>query len=220
MNTEAEYTLLERCLGREAAARLWLGRARPEEIGEIKPSVVLFADICHFSRLTEQLPLNDLRRFLSDFFQLFVTMVEEQGGFVNKFAGDGGLALFAAAPENVCAMAAVTAGLNLQARFHQLRAQWQELAPPCAQVDLAVGISYGEVFLGTVGAAARFEYTAIGTAVNVAQRLAADAGTGGVYCCGAVQKRLHKSVRLAALGTVQPRGMGHALSLFQVPAKG
>ncbi len=221
MHKQAEYTLLKRSLGREAAASLWQGQAQPEEIGELASSVVLFADICHFSRLAEQLSLNDLRRFLSDFFQLFVACIEEQGGSVNKFAGDGGLALFAADPGEAGARAAVTAGLQLQARFHRLRERWQELAAPCAQVDLAAGISCGEIFLGTVGTAERFDYTAIGPAVNVAQRLAADAPAGGVYCCGAVRERLDRSLpltRLIALGTVQPRGMTRKLSLFQVLA--
>ena len=216
MDKQAEYTLLERYLGREAATIVWQGQARPEDIGAVESCFVFFADMCHFSRLTEQLPLKDLRRFLSNFFQFFVALIEEQGGSVNKFAGDGGLALFRAPPDQEAAMAPVTAALNLQARFLQLRAEWQKLAPPCGQVDLTVGISHGEVFLGTVGAAERFDFTVIGSAVNVAQRLAADAPAGGVYCCGAVQKRLSKSVCLRALGPVQLRGMATKISLFQV----
>lgn len=216
MDRQAEYTLLERSLGREAAATLWQGRAQPENIGAVASCFVLFADMCHFSRLAEQISLHDLRRFLSGFFQLFVTAVEKQGGDVNKFAGDGGLALFPTSLRQDAALATVRAALDLEARFHTLRADWQQFSPPCGQVDLAVGISHGEVFLGTIGGAERFDYTAIGPAVNVAQRLAADAAAGGVYCSGAVQERLDKTVRFRSLGTVRPRGMAAQVPLFQV----
>lgn len=224
---EAEQQLLHRYLGREAAQAVTAGRLHPDAIGSVQPCCVLFADIRHFSLLTEQVSVTMLRRLLSDFFQLFVASIEEQGGEVNKFLGDGALALFtpSSAP---AAMAAVTAALQLHAQFQQLRNQWMELAGAHAQasatgqlveVDLSVGISHGNIFVGSIGRGKRLDYTAIGSAVNIAQRLAADANAGGVYCCGRVRKQLDGSIQSRALGCGQPRGMTTELALFQLVAK-
>lgn len=214
MAEAAEYTLLQRYLGPEAARALAAAQGRPEAIGAVTQAVVLFADIRHSSLLAEQLSLELLHGFLSDFFRLFVEEIGQGGGVVDKFAGDGALALFPAPPER--GTAAAEAALRLHARFSELRKHWQPLSQPCTQVDLGVGLSGGALFWGTVGSGARLDFTAIGSTVNVAQRLAADCPQGGVYCCEAVRRQLGETMVLQSLGPLQPRGMTRALNLFQI----
>ncbi len=215
MAGQAEYTLLQQYLGPEAAAALAAAPGGPEGIGAVQKAVVLFADIRHFSLLAEQLSLELLRRFLSDFFRIFVEDITRQGGVVSRFAGDGALALF---PEHAGreATAAAGAAMLLHAHFLALRRRWLALSSACGQVDLGVGLSAGEVFWGTLSCGARLDFTVIGSAVNVAQRLAADCPQGGVYCSDAVQRQLDATVTLRALGPVRPRGMQGELELFQL----
>ena len=226
MDDQAEQKLLERYLGREAAQAVTTGRSHPETIGEIKPYFVLFADVRHFSLLAEQISLHELRHFLGDFFQLFVTAIEGQGGQVNKFVGDGALALFAVSSTHG-AMAPVRAALHLQVQFQQLCDTWPAIVVPgsktgpVAQVGLGVGISHGEIFLGTIGRRPRFDFTAIGSTVNVAQRLASSCGQRGVYCTDSVQRQLdHNTVQVREAGTFRPRGMDTLLRFFQLQTLG
>lgn len=215
MAGQPEHTLLQQYLGPEAAAALAVAQSGPEGVGAVHKAVVLFADIRHSSLLAEQLSLELLRRFLSDFFRLFVEDITRHGGVVSKFAGDGALALFPA-HAGQDATAAAGAALQLHAHFLGLRGRWLALSPACRQVDLGVGLSAGEVFWGTLSCGARLDFTVIGSAVNVAQRLAADCPQGGVYCSDAVQRQLDDTVSLRALGPVRPRGMRGELELFQL----
>lgn len=214
MAEAAEHTLLQRYLGPEAAQVLMTARGRPEGIGAVMQAVVLFADIRHSSLLAEQLSLELLHGFLSDFFRIFVEEIGQGGGVADKFAGDGALALFPMPPER--GAAAAGAALRLHARFSDLRKRWLPLSRFCAQVELGVGLSAGELFWGTVGSGARLDFTAIGSTVNVAQRLAADCPQGGVYCCEAVRRQLDAAMALQPLGPLRPRGMTRELNLFQI----
>ena len=185
----------------------------PEDLGEVRTAVVLFTDIRHFSRLAEQISLLDLRRFLNDFVRLLVEAVETRGGMVNKFAGDGALALFASDSLEAAACAAL-AGC---AAFRKLCAARKQENPVFAGLDLAAGLHQGEVFLGNIGGKGYYDFTAIGSTVNVAQRLAAEAPEGGVYCSAAVQGRLDAAQFPAhPLGTCHPRGMSAELDLFRL----
>lgn len=206
----------------------------PDNSGSVQSLFVLFADIRQFSRLTEQVSLQVLYSFLSDYFQLFAASVEEHGGQVNKFLGDGALALFRSPLAGGKALAPVRAALHLHAQFMRLHTCWLtqgmtqarvqtapgEPAVQVVQVDLGVGISYGEVFLGPIiaGANGSVDVTVIGQAVNVAQRLATDCNPGGVYCTGAARQLLGSTVQVQSLGCFQPKGMASTQSLFQLLA--
>ena len=209
---KARDSILTRSLGCKGAASADAAVC-PEDLGEVQSAVVLFADIRHFSRLAEQISLLDLRHFLNDFVQLFVAAVESRGGMVNKFAGDGALALFA--PEYL--EAAARAALAGCADFRKLRAVRQQANPVFAGLELAVGLHRGEVFLGNIGGSGRYDFTAIGCTVNVAQRLAAEAPEGGIYCSASVCTGLNAArFQVRSLGLYQPRGMCAKLELFRL----
>ena len=191
-----------------------------QTLGAVRPACVLFADIRGSSRLAERVDLPQLRRFLDDFVGIVVTAVEGAGGMVNKFMGDGALALFVDPPD---AGRAVEAACALRAAFAAARARWSETDAAFADIDLAVGLAYGEIFLGNIGAGGRYDFTAIGRPVNIAERLAADpgcapeGGRGGVLCDGGFMAQLGDSAPAArSLGRVRLRGMTAETAIFQL----
>ena len=216
---DAARRLLTRYLGPEAATRL-AARARDDcgdSCGDERPLFALFADVRHSSGLAEVLDLAGLRRFLGDFMGLAVREVEGRGGMVNKFLGDGVLALFAEDQ----AVSAAEAALALRQDFPALLTGPGRDHPAFGALDLALGISFGRVFLGEVGAAGRFDFTAIGQAVNVAERLAAEAPGSGVRLCGAAWKRLaaaDSAGRFAASGPdmTRLRGMNRETAVHRL----
>ena len=139
--------------------------------GEACEAGVLFVDIIGSSALAQRLPPDEVVGLLNRFFAVVVDVVVEHGGLVNKFEGDGALAVFGApAPLDDPAGAALAAGRRLA---HRLRDQSEAF-------EAGIGISAGPVVAGNVGAPDRYEYTVIGDPVNEAARLTEAAkGTSG-----------------------------------------
>lgn len=212
-------TLLARHLGGKAAALVRDTAGQPESLGDSCPACVLFADIRGSSRLAERVDLPRLRRFLGEFVGIFVEAVEGAGGMANKFMGDGALALFVDPPD---AGRAVEAACAIRAAFAAARARWSGMDAAFADTDLAVGLAYGEIFLGNIGAGKRYDFTAIGRPVNIAERLAHDApenGAGGVFCNGGFMALLGDAAPASrSLGRARLRGMAAETAIFQILA--
>jgi adenylate cyclase len=130
--------------------------------GEELEVAVLFVDVIGSTRLASECPPQDVVSRLNEFFGVVVNVVEECGGWINKFEGDGALAVFGAPlPLDDAAGCALKAARTLAAR----------LADDVPRLEAGIGVSAGEVVAGNVGAAERFEYTVIGDPVNEAARL-------------------------------------------------
>ncbi len=123
---------------------------------------VLFIDVVGSTTLARQRPATEVVELLNRFFEVIVTAVEENDGLVNKFEGDAVLAVFGAPlPHPDPAGGALRASRLIADRL------------PAAVPDLraGIGVSYGVVVAGNVGAIERYEYTVIGDPVNESARL-------------------------------------------------
>lgn len=123
---------------------------------------VLFVDIVGSTAMTGRLTPSEVVQLLNDFFQVVVERSAIHGGQVNKFEGDGALVVFGA-PQPL----ADPAGSALAAARELAGA----LQAESKRFDVGIGVSYGEVVAGNVGAPARYEYTVIGDPINEAARL-------------------------------------------------
>src|SRR4030042_5529352 len=142
-------TILEQYVSPEVANILISHDRNPLDLGEIRDITVLFADIRNFTPLVQSLPLETLRSFLNDFFNLFTEIIFKFGGTLDKFMGDALLALFGAPislkePEN----SAVGSALMMHKAFTELRETWAEENNEIMEIGLGVGISSGNIFLG------------------------------------------------------------------------
>jgi adenylate cyclase len=178
--------------------------------GEVQEITVLFADIRGFTRRSAQEAPECVVTLLNRFLTLGVAAVEDNGGSINKFLGDGFMALFGVR-RGVAQHAdlAVRAALKLLAGLKELNRELdQEGQAPLA---IGVGIHTGPALVGCVGATladsdggkrVRREFTAIGKTVNLAQRLEQLTK----QCCGpillseATRQALTQPVALTPLG--------------------
>ena len=134
---------------------------------EIRPVCVLFLDIRGFTAMSRARSASETVSLLNDFFASMVTIVDHHGGIVNKFLGDGFLALFGAPLADPKAAAhALAAGRDMLEAVDA----WNR-ARPAQALRIGIGIHAGEAVTGTVGSAQRKEYTVIGDTVNLAARL-------------------------------------------------
>jgi adenylate cyclase len=159
-------SVLGKVVSPEIARRLLA--AGPEGVslgGSRRDLVILFSDIRSFTSYSEGQPPEAVVQLLNTYFAVMVRLVREHGGLVDKFIGDGMLAVFGLDDPQHAASRAVQAGVAMLAACQRLAA---ELAMPLA---IGVGVHRGEVIAGNVGAPERLEFTFIGDVVNTAARL-------------------------------------------------
>jgi adenylate cyclase len=136
--------------------------------GELRVLTVLVSDVAGFTGIAENMPPRELVRHLGNYFDVLEQAVEDGGGLVDKFVGDGMLAFFNAPhripdhPARAC-----EAALAAQRSLEQL-SHFTDGAPP---FPTRIGLATGEVLVGNIGTARRLSYTVIGDTVNLACRL-------------------------------------------------
>jgi adenylate cyclase len=138
--------------------------------GERKAVAVLFADVRGFSTFSEKAEPEAIVRRLNAYFDAMVGAIVRNGGVVDKFIGDGIMAVFGGvvALENP-AEAALLAARDMRAALKRLNAAWA--AEGLEPFENGIGIHFGEVLQGSIGSEVRREYTAIGDVVNIASRV-------------------------------------------------
>jgi adenylate cyclase len=161
--------MMERYLPPQLVGRLFSGGASLEPGGEARTLTLLFADIRGFTTIAERLPAEAVVDLLNAALSRLSDAVFAHSGTLDKFTGDGLMAIFGAPvaqPDD--AARAVAAGLAMLEAIRDLDAQQPAGAPRLA---IGVGIHTGEAIVGNIGSARRLDYTAIGDAVNLASRV-------------------------------------------------
>jgi adenylate cyclase len=154
-----------------ANARASDGYAQPSYLaGQERTIAVLFADLRTFTGIAEQKLPYDLVFLLNSYFETVGECIVEAGGMVDKFIGDGVMALFGveSGPEEGCRQA-LAAAKGMVERVNRLSESLNdELAQP---LKIGIGIHAGPAVVGRMGYGATIHVTAIGDTVNVASRL-------------------------------------------------
>jgi class 3 adenylate cyclase len=142
---------------------------------------ILFSDIQGFTRLSENMASQQVISFLNTYMTAMTTIIEEEGGIIDKFIGDGIMAVFTPTSEDDNhALRAVRAGMRMQKQLYSLRQEWATSRPELAGMQIRVGVNTGEVVSGNIGSETRMDYTVVGDNVNVASRLESVSRAGEV----------------------------------------
>ncbi|MEM7146360.1 MAG: adenylate/guanylate cyclase domain-containing protein [Verrucomicrobiota bacterium] len=172
---------------------------------------ILMSDIRSFTTRTEGSDPEEVVKDLNRYFSEMVAIVHAHGGVVDKFIGDGLLAVFGLdAPEGAERMA-VAAGEEMVARVKEIEG---DLSAP---MEIGVGVHSGEVVVGNIGAPDRFEFTVIGDAVNTAARLESMCKPLGVSIAfsEAVKRKLGEAgEKWRSLGAHGLKGKAEAVEVF------
>jgi len=173
-------TLLGQTASPEVAQALWDNRDRLIKSGKLPGqkmvATMLFTDIKGFSTLAEVTPAEQLLEWLNDYLAAITEEIQTYQGIVNKFTGDGLLAVFGVpiarhTPAAIAqdAQAAVACALSMEKRLEEINRRRRNQTLPLLQTR--VGIFTGTVVVGSLGGHHRMEYGIIGDSVNIASRL-------------------------------------------------
>jgi len=176
---------------------------------------VLFTDLRGFTKVAESISPEQTADMLNALFEELVSCVLRYGGTLDKFLGDGLMALFGAPiGYNDNETRAVCAALDMVSSMKDLD---HELSTHDGEpIDMGIGISAGEVVVGPLGSKTRANYTAIGDPVNVAARLTSLARGRDIIISQAVADRLDERVKIDPLPPTKLKGKRNPMVIFKV----
>lgn len=131
-------------------------------------ATILFADIRHFTTISENMEPEDTITMLNDYFEEMVPIVFKYGGTLDKFVGDELMAVFRDNPYGERApIRAIRTGIEMIDAIKHVKSR---SGLDTSKLEVGIGINTGKVVIGNVGSENRKDYTAIGDTVNVAAR--------------------------------------------------
>jgi class 3 adenylate cyclase len=187
--------------------------------GERKQVTVLFADVVGSMELASQLDPEAWRGIMARLFSLSCDAVHRYEGTVDKFTGDGMMAIFGApiAHEDH-ARRACYAALELQ----EALASYSEelLSEQDLELAIRIGLNSGEVVVGAIGDDLEMDYTAIGHTVGLAQRAEQLAEPGKICLTEHTAALVEGYLELVDLGEREPKGAGARLRIYELTGRG
>jgi adenylate cyclase len=178
---------------------------------------VLYADVRGSTDLAERVNPDLLIGFMNDYLGQMANIVLANGGTLDKFVGDEVMALFGAPfsqPDH--ALRAARVGLEMQAAFARLAAQWQGRGLETG--GIGVGIATGELVAGEFGCEQRTDYTVIGRAANLGARICASAHAGQVLISQATYDLIREQVEVRPIPGQHFKGIEHEVTVYHVLA--
>ena len=216
-------------LAREEVARANYSRFLPEyvvkqmlenpesfKLGGVSQTItILFADIRGFTRISEHAPPEKIVNLLNRYFSAMTEIIFAHGGTLDKYLGDGLMALFGAptaTPDD--ASNALNAAVAMQRRMLGINRELHDEGFP--EIGVGMGLHTGEVIVGYIGSERRSEYTAIGDTVNTSSRLESNARGGEILVSDATAKAARSRYKLNPREPIMVKNRQQPVNLWEV----
>jgi adenylate cyclase len=216
-------------LAREEVARANYSRFLPEYVvkqmlenpesfklgGSSQTITILFADIRGFTRISEHAPPEKIVSLLNRYFSAMTEIIFAHGGTLDKYLGDGLMALFGAptaTPDD--ASNALNAAVAMQRRLLGINRELREEGFP--EIGVGMGLHTGEAIVGYIGSDRRSEYTAIGDTVNTSSRLESNALGGEILISDATARAAHSRYQLKRREPITVKNRQQPVNLWEV----
>jgi class 3 adenylate cyclase len=175
-------------------------------------ATVAFIDICSFTSISENEVPDTVVKLLNSYFEIMVEEILRQGGYVDKFIGDAIMAVFRG---DYHLDRALEACITVRNKIADLPAFTDQVtfAP-----QVSIGINSGEMISGNIGSASlrRLDFTVIGDAVNVAQRLQSAATEGQILISESAFEKVKDSFSCRRVGEISLKNKANPLMLYEV----
>ena len=175
--------------------------------GERKYCSFLFTDVRGFTSLSEKLEPEEVTEIMNKALTIQANAVKKYGGMVDKYIGDAMMAIF-------------NAPLDLD--MHEDRAILtaieikKQMAEANLDIDIGIGINSGDAVIGNMGSDTRFDYTAIGDAVNLAARMESSCKEVGEDIVIAENTALQTDIKLVKLKPIKVKGKSKAIKIYTI----
>jgi adenylate cyclase len=204
--------LLHRYLGTRLARQLHEEPSFGDLGGREREVTALFADLVDFTSFSEGHEADEVVAMLNSYWSAVVPEIADgEGGVIERFAGDGLLAIFnALGDEPDHAIRAARAAVAVQDRAEELRRSREEWP------RFRIGLNTGPAVIGSVGSEAQRSFSAIGDTTNVAARLQAVATPGGIVIGPVTRRELGDLAVVESLGAVELKGKAEPVETYRL----
>ena len=192
--------------------------ANPQSLstkGQKKELSILFSDIKDFTKQTATMKPEQVQLLLNEYFELMTEIVFRYEGTLDKFIGDG-LMVFFGDPEKQedHALRCVQAAIDMQKAVREKFQIWKDKYQ--IALKIRIGVNTGTVVVGNMGSARRLSYTALGAAVNLTQRLEANAPVGGILTSKKTYDMIKKKIPSQFMGNIEVKGFSTKIPVYEV----
>jgi len=207
-NTFGRY--VDREIARELLERPEAGKLG----GEKREVAILMSDIRDFTAVAESLSPEATISILNHYFSLMLAVVQEHRGIIVDLYGDGVLVFFDPhdGPTSAAAARAVQCSLAMQGIMERFNRESKEKGLP--ELKTGIGIHVGQVVVGNIGSSSRAKYGIVGLAVNVAQRIQAEAKGGQVVISEPVYAALEGGIGVVRSFSSRLKGVREKALLY------
>ena len=176
---------------------------------------MLFSDVRGFTSMSENLEPEKVVQVLNEYFADMTPIVFEHRGMLDKYMGDGLMALFGVPLQcEDAATNAVAAAIAMQRRMEAVNRDLRSMG--LSDIAIGIGINTGTVTVGYIGSEERTDYTAIGDAVNLAARLEKQAQAGQIIISRSTRDIIGDHFPVRPAGEVYVKGKAHVVQIFEV----
>ncbi len=178
---------------------------------------VLFVDLINFSIFTEKYNQRIVNHMVENHFSNYIRCIHQHGGEINETTGDGIMVIFKSDTIEDFAGEAVRTALEIALENTKINSEFNY---PWGDVELHIGVSTGEAYVGTTrmknAIADRWTYTASGLVTIVASRIASISNKNNVYISGETYKRIQDRFECIPMGEFSLRNVSKKVSIFHV----
>jgi adenylate cyclase len=181
-------------------------------VNETVEATVVFIDICSFTAISENESPDVVVKLLNNYFDVMVKEIIAQGGYIDKFIGDAVMAVFRG---DYHLDRAIDACLAVRKQIEQLPALSENVS---FSPKVSIGANSGEMISGNIGSVSlrRLDYTTIGDAVNVAQRLQTIARAGQIVITESCYEKIKESFNCKKISEMSLKNKAHPVMVYEV----
>jgi adenylate cyclase len=177
-------------------------------------ATILFTDIVGFTQLAEQISPRETNIVLNKYFSAMTDIVFRHDGTLDKYIGDGLMAVFGAPMERQDdAVRAISAAKEMR---RHLATMLTEMESPSKELNIRIGINTGRVVAGNIGSPKRMDYTVIGDPVNIAARLESLAEPNQILIGEETYKSVKGRFKIKEIGRKKVKGKSKEIMVYEV----
>ena len=222
LKEESKRFLLSRFFSKTVTEEILGNKGFIQLGGERKQATIVFADLHGFTSISERLDQGEVVEILNAFFSHMTPIIFKNNGTLDKLMGDGMMAIFGAPiSSDDDALRAVSTVIEMTTALKAFNEQHSEKGWP--QLNIGIGVNTGEVVAGYIGSEDHLNYTVIGDAVNIAQRLQTFASHNEIIISKAVKDAIGDKIsEVAGLKGLTPlpaqkvKGKEKEIDIFRV----
>lgn len=207
---------LQRYLPRNTVSKILDSKINLSLVGELQECSILFADICGFTSISENITPQETVRLLNEYLTNMTKVIFSFNGSVDKFIGDGIMAVFGAPLSNPNhSLEATLAAVEMKNEIENLKNKFiQEFG--IKDFNIRIAINSGQAIYGNVGSPQRMDFTVIGDSVNIASRMEKISPEGSILISKSTYEKVKEYINVKEWEPINIKGKKDLVKVYEV----